>query len=87
MDIKAPARVAATEPVKAPPPEADSGMPESIDLKKRDQKPVKPSKPPKPPRPHGSSTALAITATIIIVLGLGALFVYAYLRSQNAPLF
>lgn len=79
MDIKAPPRIAGNEPVKAPPETSDASL-ESVDLKKQDAQ--KPAKPPKPPRPHGSGIGLAVVATIIIVLGLGALFVYAFLQTQ-----
>lgn len=83
MDIKPP-RVAANGPVKAPPPEAGEGTPESVELKKPA---AKAAKLPKPPRARSSGVALAVTATIVIVLGLGALFVYAYLRSQGISTF
>lgn len=45
--------------------------------------PVTHAAPAKPPKQHNSSVALAVIATIILVLGLGALFVYAYLRTNH----
>jgi len=81
MDIKAPARPTTAEPVKAAPPDAGNPMPQSVELKKDDKK--KASKPPKQPKSRGSGVSLAVFATIVIVLGLGALFVYAYLRTQG----
>jgi len=47
----------------------------------RTQAPV--SKPPKAPGGAG----LAVSATVVIVLGLGALLVYAYLRSNGISVF
>lgn len=44
-------------------------------------KPIKAPKSPKPPRQSG--VGLAIFATIVIILGLGALATYAYLRGNN----
>ena len=41
----------------------------------------------KPPKQPGSGVGLAIFATIVIVLGLAALLVYAYLRTNNISLF
>ena len=43
-----------------------------------------PAKPVKQPR---SGVALAVVATVIVILGLGALFVYAYLRTNNISIF
>ncbi|MGH7142201.1 MAG: hypothetical protein ACREF5_01860 [Candidatus Saccharimonadales bacterium] len=37
----------------------------------------------KPPKQPGSGVGLAISATVIIVLGLAALMVYAYLKTKN----
>lgn len=84
MDIKAPPRPSAPEPVKTPPPEAGKAEPESVELKKADKRAPKP---PKPPKTRGSGVGLAVFATIVIVLGLGALFVYAYLRTQGISIF
>lgn len=80
MDIKAPSRVASSEPVKTAPPESGDPMPDSVDLKKANKKGPKPPKMPKPP---GVGVGLAITATVVIVLGLGSLFVYAYLQTAK----
>lgn len=41
----------------------------------------------RPPKDQRSGVGLAIVATIIIVLGLAALFVYAYLRTKNVSLY
>lgn len=41
----------------------------------------------KPPKPNRVSSSLAIVATVLIVLGLAAMFVYAYLRTQNVAPF
>lgn len=43
----------------------------------------KPAKIPKPPKQPGSGVGLAITATVIIVLGLAALTVYAYIKTSK----
>jgi len=47
-------------------------------------KPVAPPEPQKPvtPKPPHTGVGLAITATVIIVLGLAALAVYAYLKTK-----
>jgi hypothetical protein len=45
----------------------------------------KPVKPPKAPRKHGSGAA--IFAAVVIILALGAMFTYAYLRSNNISVF
>lgn len=39
------------------------------------------------PRTPGSGAGLAVAATVVIVLGLGALLVYAYLRSNGISIF
>jgi hypothetical protein len=41
-----------------------------------------PAVPPKPKAPKQPNIGLAITATVIIVLGLAALATYAYLKSR-----
>ncbi|HXR50287.1 MAG TPA: hypothetical protein VN778_04655 [Verrucomicrobiae bacterium] len=80
MDIKAPARVSASEPVKTPPAEPGMAAPESVAVRKNDDKKAKP---PKPSKTHGSSVGLAIVATVLIVLGLGLLFIYAYIQQNG----
>lgn len=45
--------------------------------------PSKAVKQPKPPKQHNPNLDLAIAATVIIVLGVAALFVYAYLQTQK----
>jgi hypothetical protein len=52
--------------------------------KDKHQKTAKVTKPPKPPRQPG--VGFAIFATIVIILGLGALATYAYLRTNNITL-
>ena len=87
MDVVPPPKPAAApapvDGVKTPPPLPDdaaqaAGKSDGKDQSKQDKPKV--TKPPKAPR---SGVGLAITATVIIVLGLAALFVYAYLRSNN----
>lgn len=39
------------------------------------------------PKPHGSGFGMLTFATVVIVLGLGALMVYAYLRSNAISIF
>jgi len=39
------------------------------------------------PKPHGNGLGVLIFATVVIVLGLGALMVYAYLRSNAISIF
>jgi uncharacterized protein HemX len=65
------------KPVPAPPPEAGKDKTEKV-------KPLPTPKPQKAvtsKKPHGGVT-LAIVATVIIVLGLGAMAVYAYLKTK-----
>jgi hypothetical protein len=59
---------------------------QSLEESKKDkhQKAAKVTKPPKPPRQPG--VGFAIFATIVIILGLGALATYAYLRTNNITL-
>ena len=97
MDIlppKAPATPGASS-TDTPPPPAPAPDPYPVAAPVTDQ-PDKPEKPEKPdvfklqkppttklPKTHGSGMGLAIVATVIIVLGLGALMVYAYLRTKG----
>lgn len=46
----------------------------------------KTQKPPKVKSPHQPGVAGAIVASVVIVLGLAVLAVYAYLKSQNIAL-
>ena len=84
MDIKAPAKTLASEPVKTPPPEPEETPAESTDPKPQ---PEKTPKPPRPPKQPGSGIGLAICATVIIVVSLAGLFVYAYLRTMGIKVF
>jgi uncharacterized protein HemX len=61
----------------------DDQHPKETETKEADQ--PKPVKPPKPPRKHGSGGA--IFAAVVIILALGAMFTYAYLRTQNIAVF
>ncbi len=65
------------ETIKEPPKEAA----ESVELK--------PAKPPlaKLPKQQRSGVGLAIFATVVIVLALGAMMVYAYLRTNHISVF
>lgn len=87
MDVVPPPKPATApapaDGVKTPPPmpndAAQAGeKPGNKDQSKRDKPKV--TKPPKAPR---SGVGLAVAATVIIVLVLAALFVYAYLRTNN----
>ena len=87
MDVVPPPKLAAapatTDGVKTPPPLPDNAAPAAEKSGEKDKpKQAKPkvTKSPKVPR---SGVGLAIAATVIIVLGLAALFVYAYLRTNN----
>jgi uncharacterized protein HemX len=74
MDVVPPK---APEPLKEPPKQAE----QSVELK--------PSKMPvtKPPKRQGSGVGLAIFATVVIVLALAAMMVYAYLRTKHISVF
>ena len=77
------------EPPKVPPKEErdnDPPQPTPHSAESAHHKPEKPAVA-KPPKQPGSSVGLAIFATIVIVLGLGALFTYAYLRTNNISIF
>ena len=82
----------ATEtPQIALPPEETNEKPDDpaakLDEPKKGKTPKLP-KPPKPPKqPRQPGVGLAIFATIIIILGLGLLATYAYLRSNNISVF
>ncbi len=81
MDVKPPV---ADNAVHAAPPEektADTTEPKA-DKKSKKTKAPKVTKP-KTPRQPGSGGA--IFASVVIVLGLAALAVYAYLKSVNIP--
>ncbi len=66
------------ETLKKPPQETE----ESVELKKPTTPPVT-----KSPKHRGSGVGLAIFATIVIVLGLAVLVVYAYLRTNHIQVF
>lgn len=69
---------------KAPPPDPADPVDQPASVDPPADKPVA-HKPPKAPRQPG--VAGAITATVVIALGLGVLTVYAYLRSSGVSLF
>jgi hypothetical protein len=77
-----------TEPPKAPPKEERDNDPPPTphSAEAAHHKPDKPAVA-KPPKQPGSGVGLAIFATIVIVLCLGALFTYAYLRTNNISIF
>lgn len=85
MDVVPPPKSSAPSPesadgVKTPPPSPSDPAQAAEAASKKDQPKQKVAKPPKAPR---SGAGLAIAATVIIVLGLAALFVYAYLRTNG----
>jgi uncharacterized membrane protein len=82
----------ATPPQTAPPTEQKTDeQPKKDDKSKKHEKPKKLEKPEKikanvqQSRAHG--TGGAVFAAVVIILGLGAMFTYAYLRSQNIAVF
>lgn len=98
-DVIAPAPVAATESnqpageqkpepkndnnVAPAPQNTDSDRPDVPEHKEADM--PKPVKPPKAPKKHGSGGA--VIAAVVIIVALGAMFTYAYLRSNNIAVF
>ena len=82
MDIVPPPKSA--DEVKSAPAET----PESEAASKNSKKDTKQAVPkvPKPPRQPRTGVGLAVFATVVIVLGLAALMVYAYLRTQGVSL-
>ncbi len=88
MDV-VPPRPMPAEPLKMPPQEASSipvAKPEEPAKKLTKQKEVK-QEVTKPPKAPPSGVGLAVFATIVVVLGLGAMLVYAYLRSNGISVF
>lgn len=85
------------EPVPAPPQESPTGgtppsgpVMDVVPPPLAEPKAKAPAKPepaapvkPAPPKQPGSSVTVAIIATVIIVLGLALLAVYAYLKTQK----
>jgi hypothetical protein len=61
----------------------DTEHPDAHEAKEADK--PKPVKPPKAPKKHGSGAA--IFAAVVIIVALGAMFTYAYLRSNNISVF
>lgn len=90
MDVvpppKAPAASAQADDVKTPPPMPADAMPATEKPDKGQDRQTKP-KAAKPPKTPHSGVGLAVAATVIIVLGLAALFVYAYLRTNNISVY
>ena len=74
---------------KAKQPVMDVVPPKSVNEPQKpapaDGKPA-PKSAPKPRAQHDNGVGLAILASVIIVLGLAVLFVYAYLRSNGVSL-
>ena len=79
MDV-VPPKGPAPEALKEPPKETDPTE-ESVELK-----PVKTAAT-KTPKRQTSGVGLAIFATVVIVIALAALMVYAYLRTNNIKVF
>jgi hypothetical protein len=71
---------AATEDEKKPTDNPEASDDPAAKLEE-DKKPEEPKKAPKPKQPRQPGVTLAIVATVVIVLGLGLLATYAYLRS------
>lgn len=84
MDVVPPPKPAVatvpTDSLKTPPPSAGSDAP--VAEISSDKKQSKQGKPKAAKTPHAGA-GLAIVATVIIVLGLAGLFVYAYLRTNG----
>ena len=79
MDVVPPK---AADGMKEPPKDSEpKEVEESVELK-----PIK-TVATKPPKKQSSGVGLAITATVVIVLGLGAMMVYAYLRTNHVSVF
>ena len=84
MDV-VPPRPMPAEPLKMPPQEIGAlpmAKPEESPKKTAKEKAAKPAVT-RPPKAPSSGVGLAIFATIVIVLGLGAMIVYAYLRTNG----
>jgi uncharacterized protein HemX len=64
-----------SEPMAVAPPEEADPKAQPTDQKAA-------PKPPKPPKQPGNGVTVAIVATVIIVLGLALLAVYAYLKQK-----
>jgi hypothetical protein len=85
MDIRLPdAPDNATAVHEAPKADTDS---KPADVASEKQKANKPAKPVKPKTKRQAGVGGAIFASVVIVLGLAALAVYAYLKSRNIALF
>ncbi len=69
----------------APAPQSDTPESELASSTQPASDQPKAVKPPKVPRQRGAGGA--IFAAVVIVLALGAMFTYAYLRSNNISLF
>lgn len=75
-------------PKPAPPADGDSPPIASLPSAEKttphpSKKQPKPPKPAKVPRVAGNGVGLAIFATVVIVLGLAAMAVYAYIKTQK----
>jgi hypothetical protein len=82
MDVKPPAQADAVH--AAPPEEAPAETPDPKKAGKK-QKAPKPPKVVKPKAPRQPGSGMAVFASVVIVLGLAALAVYAYLKTNNIP--
>lgn len=79
-----PGAVGEATPVQSPPTDgASSPPPPAVQPTKPAPKPTQAVINKKPPKQSGNNVALAIVATIIIVLGLAGLAVFAYMKAQK----
>ena len=88
MDVLPP-RPLPAEPLKMPPQETSpvpATKPEETAKKTAKEKEAKQTVT-KPPKVPSRGVGLAVFATIIIALGLGAMIVYAYLRTNGISVF
>lgn len=70
------------EPVEAPKESSEADTDEEVDVDEPEEPVI--TKPTVPKAPRQPGVTLAIVATVIIVLGLATLIVYAYLQSPEA---
>ena len=88
MDVMPPPRPIEGVHTPPPPPAPEPhDQEESVELKKDEPKADKPAAKPKAPKQPHSGLGLIVFATVIIVLGLGAMVTYAYLRTQGISVF
>ena len=85
-DVLPPAPAANPELEQMATPPADPYPPADLPTETPPEIPPAPTKPAavnKPPKPKRSGTAAAIVATVIIVIALAGLAVYAYLKQKS----